>query len=115
MPARLRKRNIVSVRSRRPPMVDGGFLRSGSGRSQPFDAREPSGRGLVAFVVAPFGDHFELRVLDASDLPAVLEEGGDVLFGEPARPWERSVFAETHQPVPAGRTKQGVDAADHLL
>jgi hypothetical protein len=40
-----------------------------TGRSQPFDAREPSGRGLVAFVVAPFGDHFELPVLDASDLP----------------------------------------------
>ena len=41
--------------------------------SHAFDAREPGGRSFVAFVVAPSGDHFELRVLDAPDLPAVLE------------------------------------------
>jgi hypothetical protein len=90
-------------------------LPSGSGRSQPFAARKPGGRGVAAFALTPSGDHLELRVLDASDLPAVLEEGGDVLLAEPARPWERGVLVETHQPIPAGRAKHSVDGADHLL
>ena len=91
--------------------------RSSSGSSQPFDASEPGSRDFT-FVLSPSRDYFEPRVLDASDLPAILEEGSDVLLGEPARPWERSVLTETHQPIEAGRTKHGVDATDqqfHIL
>jgi hypothetical protein len=91
--------------------------RSSSGSSQPFDASEPSSRDFT-FVLSPSRDNFEPRVLDASDLPAILEEGSDLLLGEPARPWERSVLTETHQPIEAGRTKHGVDATDqqfHIL
>src|SRR6516164_4191881 len=85
--------------------------------SQPFDASEP-GSCDFTFVFTPSSDYFEPRVLDASDLPAILEEGSDVLLGEPTRPWERSVLTETHQPIKAGRTQHGLDATDqqfHIL
>ena len=85
-----------------------------NGSSQPFDASEP-GSCDFTFVLTPSSDYFEPRVLDASDLPALLEEGSDVLLGEPARPRERSVLAETHQPIEAGRTQHGVDATDQPL
>jgi hypothetical protein len=79
--------------------------------SQPFDASEPRGRDFT-FVLTPSSDYFEPRVLDASDMPAILEEGSDVLLGEPARPWEGSVLTETHHPIEAGRTQHGVNATD---
>ena len=85
--------------------------RSSSCSSQPFDASEP-GSGDFIFVLTPSSDYFEPRVLDASDLPAILEEGSDVLQAEPARPWERSVLTETHQPIETGRMQDGVDTTD---
>src|SRR5438552_2234121 len=85
--------------------------RSSSGGSQPFDASEPGSCDFI-FVLTPSGGYFEPRMLDASDLPALLEEGSDVLLGEPARPWERSVLAETHQPIEAGRTQHSMDTTD---
>jgi hypothetical protein len=39
---------------------------------QPFDASEPGSRDFT-FVISPSRDYFELRVLDASDPPAILE------------------------------------------
>jgi hypothetical protein len=35
-----------------------------------------------------------------------------VLLGEPARPRERSVLTETHQPIETGRTQHGLGAVD---
>jgi hypothetical protein len=48
--------------------------RSSSGSSQPFDASEP-GSCDFTFALTPSSDYFEPRVLDASDLPAIIEEG----------------------------------------
>ena len=54
--------------------------------SQPFDSGEPCGRTVLDSFVAASGHNLEPGVLDALDRPAVLEEGGDALLCEPARP-----------------------------